>query len=179
MRLCEADRAAVLRRARGALEQRLCKRPFEDRPDTPALHEPGACFVSIYTLEGELRGCRGRLDATDPLGDVVEEVAVSTALYDPRFRPVRCSELPRVRLTVQVLTPRRRVHGWDEIELGRHGIVLTKGRSSAVFLPNVATELGWDLPTTLTHLARKAGLPGDAWREGATFEVFESQIVEE
>lgn len=179
MALTDADRVALLRRARGALEERLCGEPFHEPPDTALLREPRAAFVSLYTLDGDLRGCRGRLEADAPLGTVVEEVALSTALHDPRFPPVTCDELPRVRIVVQVLTPRRRVAGPEAIELGRHGIVLTKHGRSAVFLPNVATDLGWDVATTLSHLAQKAGLPADAWREGATFEVFESEIVRE
>lgn len=179
MALTDADRDALLRRARGALRERLCGEALGGRPDTPALREPGAAFVSIYSLDGELRGCRGRMEPVDPLGEVVEEVAISTALHDPRFPSVTCDELPRVRLVVQVLTPRRRVAGPGDIELGRHGIVLTKHGRSAVFLPNVATDLGWDLATTLGHLAEKAGLPRDAWREGAAFDVFETEIVRE
>ena len=179
MRLGDTDRVALLRRARGALEERLCGRPFTDRPDSAALREPGAAFVSIYSLDGDLRGCRGRLEADAPLGRAVEEIAISTALHDPRFASVTCDELPRVRLVVQVLGPRCRVAGPDDIELGRHGIVLKKGRRSAVFLPDVATEHGWDVPTTLWHLARKAGLSGGAWREETQFDVFESEIVRE
>jgi AmmeMemoRadiSam system protein A len=179
MALTDADRAALLRRARGALEERLCGEPFEDRPETARLRERAAAFVSIYTLGGELRGCRGRLVSDEPLGTVVEEIAVSTALHDPRFPAVTCDELARVKLVVQVLTPRRRVAAPEEIVLGRHGIVLTKRGRSAVFLPNVATDLGWDLETTLSHLAMKAGFAPDDWREGVTFEVFESEIVRE
>ena len=179
MCLGDTDRTALLRRARGALEERLCGVHFEERPQTALLRAPGAAFVSLYSPDGALRGCRGRLTADDPLGEAVEEIAISTALHDPRFARVTANELPNIRIVVQVLTPRRRVADSTDIELGRHGIVLTKGRRSAVFLPNVATEIGWDLPTTLTHLARKAGLPGEAWRDGATFDVFETDTVSE
>ncbi len=179
MALSDADRKALIRRARGALLERLCGVPFAARPTTPLLREPGAAFVTIYDEDGALRGCRGRLAAEEPLGDVVEEIAISTALHDPRFPAVTCDELGRVRLVVQVLSPRRAVSGPEAIELGRHGIVLTKRGRSAVFLPSVAPDMGWDLETTLTHLARKAGLPGNAWRKGAALEVFESEIVRE
>jgi AMMECR1 domain-containing protein len=57
--------------------------------------------------------------------------------------------------------------------------VLSKGRHRAVFLPQVAVEQGWDRDTMLDHLARKAGLPTDGWREGATFEVFTAQVFTE
>jgi len=177
--LSAADRVALLGRARGALERRLCGRRAGARLVTERLERPGAAFVSIYSRGGALRGCRGRLHADRPLGDAVEQVAVAAALRDPRFPPVTRDELPDVKLVVHVLTPPRVVAGPDRIELGRHGIVLTKGAASALFLPDVATDLGWDLPTTLAQLCRKAGLPADAWRRGATFEVFESATARE
>ena len=67
----------------------------------------------------------------------------------------------------------------DDIEVGRHGVILSKAGRRAVFLPQVAPEQGWDRDTMLTHLAMKAGLPGDAWQEGATFETFEAIVFEE
>ena len=58
-------------------------------------------------------------------------------------------------------------------------MVLHKGGAGAVFLPQVATEQGWDRDTLLTHLAQKAGLAPDAWRDGAQFEVFEAEVFGE
>ena len=71
------------------------------------------------------------------------------------------------------------VAGYQEIKIGRHGIVLKKNNQSAVYLPQVAPEQGWDLPQTLTHLAQKAGLPPDAWKENAEFLVFEAEVFSE
>ena len=53
--------------------------------------------------------------------------------------------------------------------------MLTKGERRAVFLPEVAKEQGWNREQTLTQLAKKAGLPPDAWKEGATLEVFSTE----
>lgn len=74
------------------------------------------------------------------------------------------------------MTPLVEVEGPAAIEVGRHGILLAKQGRQAVFLPQVAPEQGWDLPTTLSQLCRKAGLPTDAWREGARFHVFEAEV---
>jgi len=71
------------------------------------------------------------------------------------------------------------VASWRDIVIGKHGMVLTKGGRSAVFLPQVAPEQGWGLEETLTHLAMKAGLSPEAWREGAEFLVFEAQVIHE
>jgi AMMECR1 domain-containing protein len=80
--------------------------------------------------------------------------------------------LADIEIEISALSPMRKVAGPEEIVIGRHGVLLRKGRHSAVYLPLVAPAQGWGLEETLSHLARKAGLPADGWREGATFEVF-------
>ena len=78
-----------------------------------------------------------------------------------------------------MLSPARPVAGPQAIEVGVHGVILEKGSHRALFLPQVATEQGWDRRTMLDHLAQKAGLPADGWRRGASFEVFTAQVFEE
>lgn len=129
--------------------------------------------------EGKLRGCIGQIGPVYPLQEAVTVAAVQAALYDRRFRPVGVEELPRLSVEVSVLTPSRPVGSWREIVIGRHGIILRKGERRAVYLPHVATEQGWNLEETLSRLSGKAGLGPDAWKEGASFEVFETQIFEE
>jgi uncharacterized protein (TIGR00296 family) len=92
---------------------------------------------------------------------------------------VSADELPEIQVEVSALTPLRDVDGPDAIVIGRHGIVLEQAGRRAVFLPQVAPEQGWDLPTTLTQLALKAGLAPDAWRRDCRFQVFEAEICEE
>jgi AmmeMemoRadiSam system protein A len=128
--------------------------------------------------EGKLRGCIGTLEAREPLVDSIIHAAVSAA-HDPRFPALERDELPYVALEVSVLSPMRPVPSANEIELGKHGVLLGKAGRHAVFLPQVATETRWDLATFLSQLSLKAGLPRDAWREGATFEVFTAQVFHE
>ena len=97
-------------------------------------------------------------------------------MADPRFLPVTTGDLPGLDLELSVLTPLTAVTGPGDIIIGRHGIVLAKGARRAVFPPQVATEQGWDLATTLTHLALKAGLGPDDWRTGTDFLVFEAVV---
>ncbi len=144
----------------------------------PRLREPRGAFVTL-TRAGELRGCIGYVEPIRPLLEAVADNAASAAARDPRFLPVGPDELADLHVEISALTPLRPVAGPGEIELGRHGIVLAKGRARALFLPQVAPEQGWDLPTTLRHLSRKAGLEPDAWREGARFEVFEAEVFAE
>jgi AmmeMemoRadiSam system protein A len=120
----------------------------------------------------------GVIEAREPLVDAVVHAAVSAA-HDPRFPVLQAAELDSVELEVSVLTPTRQVDGPDAVVVGRHGVVLSKGRRRAVFLPQVAPEQGWDRDTMLDQLALKAGLARDAWREGCTFEVFEAQVMGE
>ena len=130
-------------------------------------------FVTLNDrTTGALRGCIGEILPVRPLAEAVAARAVDAALHDPRFMPVSEGELGRLRVEVSALTPPKPVVSWRDIVLGRDGMTLEKGGAFAVFLPQVAPEQGWDLPTTLSHLSVKAGLPSDGWREGAKFETF-------
>jgi AmmeMemoRadiSam system protein A len=144
-------------------------------PLSGRLWDSGGAFVTLHS-GCQLRGCIGTLEGREPLARAVAVNGRTAAVGDPRFPPVTPDELSNITLEVSVLTPLRPVAGPAEIVIGRHGILLQKLGRQAVFLPQVATEQGWDLPTTLTHLCRKAGLPGEAWREGAGLRVFEAEV---
>lgn len=139
------------------------------------LQRPGGAFVTLNE-RGLLRGCIGMILSDDPVIETVREMAVSAALRDPRFSPVRPDELSAIELEVSVLTEPTPVKGPEAIVAGRDGVILRKRGRSAVFLPQVATEQGWDVPTMLKHLSLKAGLDSDAWRSGAAFETFRAQV---
>ena len=137
-------------------------------------------FVTLNDkVSGALRGCIGEILPMRPLVEAVAARAVDSALHDPRFPPVAESELANLRVEVSALTPPASVKSWRDIVLGRDGMTLEKGGAFAVFLPQVAPEQGWDLPTTLTYLSQKAGLSADAWREGASFETFQAEVFHE
>jgi AmmeMemoRadiSam system protein A len=141
-------------------------------------------FVTLHNLgdrahrEGRMRACMGVIEAEQPLVEAVIRAAV-TAIYDPRFSRVTADELADLEFEVSVLSPTHPVAGPLAIRVGEHGVVLSKGRRRAVFLPHVATEQKWDRDTMLDQLALKAGLPEDGWRSGARFEVFTAQVFSE
>ncbi len=143
--------------------------------DSPRLGEPRGAFVTLHAGE-RLRGCIGTLRGNQPLLLAVADIAAAAAVGDPRFAPVSPDESSNLSLEISALTPLREVAGPSEIELGRHAILLAKSGRQAVFLPQVAPEQAWDLPTTLAQLCRKAGLPADAWRDGARLHVFEADV---
>jgi len=136
-------------------------------------------FVTL-TLDGDLRGCIGEIMPRREIWKAVREQALNAAFHDTRFEPLSTNEFARIKIEISILTPLRPVPSWKDIEIGKHGILLTVSNRSAVFLPQVAPEQGWGLEETLSHLAMKAGLPREAWREkGATFLVFEAQVIHE
>ena len=139
------------------------------------LQRPRGAFVTL-TENGQLRGCIGQIVSDRPVLDTVREMAVSAGLHDPRFMPVRTNELAALRYEVSVLTEPTPVKGPGDIVVGRDGVILSKRGRQAVFLPQVAPEQGWDVPTMLMHLSLKAGLAADDWKSDAAFETFRAQV---
>jgi len=141
---------------------------------TDHLRKDSGAFVTLKE-HGDLRGCIGHISAVEALYEAVVDNAVNAALRDHRFEPVTADELDSLEVEVSVLSPLRPIPTYEEFSVGEQGIVLSKGNHRAVYLPEVATEQGWNRAETLSYLSRKAGLPTDAWREGASFSVFTSQ----
>ena len=177
-------RAYLLRIARDSMTRAVRGESVRGKQfavDAPkaTLAKMGAFVTLNDRTTGALRGCIGEILPVRPLVEAVAVRAVDSALHDPRFMPVTERDLANLRVEVSALTPPRRVASWRNIVLGRDGMTLEKDGCFAVFLPQVAPEQGWDLPTTLSHLSQKAGLAPDAWREGAKFETFQAEVFHE
>lgn len=153
-------------------EERL-QRLQEDLP--PELKTPAGAFVTLRRPDGELRGCVGYIQPREPLYKAVAVNGISAARKDWRFPPLRPQELAGLNIEVSVLTPPKPIDSYKDFTPGEEGVILEKDGHSAVFLPEVAKEYGWTREQTLNHLAQKAGLPEDAWRQGASFETFRTQ----
>lgn len=138
------------------------------------LKQSAGTFVTLKKL-GNLRGCIGYIFPVKPLYQAVMENGVNAAMRDTRFAPVQPDELTQLKVEVSVLTVPTTIPSYTYFSPGLDGIIMNKGHYSAVFLPEVAFEQGWSREQTFTHLSRKAGLPDDAWQEGATFQTFRSQ----
>jgi AmmeMemoRadiSam system protein A len=135
----------------------------------------GGLFVTLRK-NGKLRGCIGRVQSESSLGQSLGEVAVQSALSDPRFPAVDARELDDLEYEISVLTEMRRIRP-DEIEIGRHGVEIQMKGRRAIFLPQVATEEGWNREDLLTHLCRKAGLRDDSWKSSdAQLQGFEAEV---
>lgn len=164
-----AEEKALLHRiARQSLETKLLATKSPSLDQVPAsLKENRGAFVTLKKQD-QLRGCIGRLAADRPLGEVVAEMALAAAFQDPRFRPLAADELMDLEIEISVLTPFKRITSVDEIQVGKHGILMRRGSSSGLLLPQVATDYGWDRTTFLEHTCQKAGLPKDAWKDQHT-----------
>lgn len=141
---------------------------------TPFLEQQKGVFVTLKK-NGVLRGCIGSIVPHKPLYQLLPEMAYNAAFKDSRFAPLDCRELPNIQFSVSILTEPYAVPDYTHIIIGTHGIILSKKGKSAVFLPEVPIEFGWNKEQTLQQLSLKAQLPYDAWRDSDTqFRVFEA-----
>lgn len=179
MKLTKEDKKILLVLARASIISRFQKQGIQFPKATPVLLTKCGAFVTLHK-KGRLRGCIGYVIAAKPLFNTVQEVAKSSAFSDPRFPPVTENEVPDLDIEISVLTPLKKISSVDEIEVGTHGIMIKRGFSSGLLLPQVATEQEWDRDTFLTHTCYKAGLPGDCWKKPDTqIEVFSAIVFNE
>jgi AmmeMemoRadiSam system protein B/AmmeMemoRadiSam system protein A len=177
--LSEEEKTELLTIARKSIECRVLGQATPQfEPTTERLREKRGAFVTL-NKDGRLRGCIGYILPMKPLYQTVSEVAVEAALYDPRFPPLKEEELSRVTVEISALTPLERIDDPSRIEVGKHGIYMKKGMNSGLLLPQVATEYGWMREAFLEHTCSKAGLPKDAWKEGAEIYIFSAEIFHE
>jgi uncharacterized protein len=179
--LSPEQRSLLLQIARNSIERVLNgTRPEVRAEDLDAdLRRPSGAFVSLHTKGRELRGCIGSIHAVQPLYHAVSTSAINAALRDPRFHPLQKSELPHIHIEVSVMSPIVSAVP-DDIEVGRDGIVISRGRYAGLLLPQVATEYGWDRYTFLSQTCVKAGLSPDAWRDtDCKIEKFSAEVFGE
>ena len=155
--------------------QIVCGEAYLATPVHPVLQQPGAAFVTLK--RGRLlRGCIGHLTPLGPLFQAVADCAVAAATRDPRFDSVAPEELDDIRIDISVMSPLETVTDFNLIEIGKHGVYIQKGSYHGVLLPQVAVEMGLDRDQFLSLTCRKAGLPMDAWKQGAIIKLFSAQI---
>jgi MEMO1 family protein len=142
------------------------------------LQQPRGAFVTLRK-KGELRGCIGNMTGDEPLVKTVGSMAIQAAFNDRRFNPLTADELKDVEIEISALTPMKQVSGVSDIVVGRDGVLLTKNDHHAVFLPQVATEQGWNKELMLDNLCQKAGLESGCWKEKALFSTFQAVVFSE
>jgi AmmeMemoRadiSam system protein A len=175
--LSDTDRRAMLELARRAIADAVSlQKPLQVIPQNGVFSEKHGVFVTIQA-RGRLRGCIGVVEAFEPLGESVARCAASAALHDPRFSPVCAEELPDLNLEISVLSKPEPIRP-ENIEIGKHGLLVAQGVKRGLLLPQVAVEHKLGRERFLEETCRKAGLKAEAWQEpgtqilGFTCEVF-------
>lgn len=191
VKLSEDDRQSLLSLAKSTLEifvreKRIVSPDELNLNISDAMKECFGVFVTITKTAADgskrehkdLRGCIGSIYPSKALYKAVHENAIAACSRDYRFQPVTAEELQYLELELSILTPPRRVDSYKDIVVGRDGVILSKRGKQAVFLPQVALEWNWSRDEMLTQLALKADLRADEWREGAKFDVFQSEKIQ-
>jgi AmmeMemoRadiSam system protein A len=183
------ERIQLLRLAHDSISSALQHREISLDPPTPHFAEPRGVFTSIYLrhdLAGEdrpreaqrreeLRGCVGYVLPTCTVYRAVAETARAAAFDDNRFRPVTIEEALHLDIELSILSQAQPIQP-EEIEVGRHGLLISWHGRRGLLLPQVPIEHAWDRTTFLEQTCRKAGLPLDAWKKGATIEAFTAEV---
>jgi AmmeMemoRadiSam system protein A len=141
------------------------------------LLERGA-FVTLKK-DGALRGCIGFSSPVAPLYQMIIQAAVFAAFRDPRFDPVTSAELKDLEIEISVLTPLKKINNPLLVDVGKHGLFISKGSRSGLLLPQVPVENNWTRLTFLEQVCLKAGLPKGAWKSGADLFIFTAIVFHE
>jgi|SRR5580704_7007283 AmmeMemoRadiSam system protein A len=175
--LSETDRRALLELARRAIAEAVSlQKPAGSIPRSGIFAEKRGVFVTLHA-RGRLRGCIGVVEAFEPLGESIARSAASAALRDPRFSQVRSEDLQGLQIEISVLSLLEPIRP-DDIEIGKHGLLISQGSKRGILLPQVAAEHKFGREQFLEETCRKAGLNTQAWQDpetqilGFTCEVF-------
>lgn len=178
MRLSDADKKELLAYARRVLTTVVGdgKSEDEDCPDAN-FNQSAGVFVSLHK-NGELRGCIGYIEPVATIWDAVRDNTAAAAMRDHRFDHVVPEELEQIKIEISVLTPNKQCP-IDEIETGKHGVVLQQGGRKATYLPQVWQELP-EREAFFSTLCEKAGLEATCWTNPRTkFYKYEAIVFSE
>ncbi|MEA3306566.1 MAG: AmmeMemoRadiSam system protein B [Elusimicrobiota bacterium] len=165
----EDDKEHLLHYARQSIAYNLKNKKEMSMPlsDIPEFNVPAAVFVTL-TENGSLRGCIGIMEARETLLDSIINFAGAAAFEDHRFAPLTEEELNDIKIEISILSPMVKVESYKDIEEGKHGVLIRKGRSSGTYLPQVWKHFKTRDEFLSSLCAEKAGLPALAWKEKST-----------
>ena len=177
--LNKAQQRFLLGLARRTVEHYLkTHEKLDVRVEDEAFQEKRGAFVTIKVDE-ELRGCIGFPLPYKPLAETIIDVAIAAATEDYRFESLSLDELADAKFEISVLSRPEPIGDAKTVEVGKHGIIISKGFHKGLLLPQVPLEYNWDLETYLRHGCLKAGLDEDEWKRGVQIEVFTAQVFSE
>jgi AmmeMemoRadiSam system protein A len=170
----DPERADLLALSHEAILSMVEHREMEACPCPPHWDQHRGAFTTIY-IHGRLRGCVGYPLPLLPLRRTIIETARGAAFEDRRFSPVNAEESRQLEVSLSILSALKSV-SFEEVQIGVHGLLISQAGHRGLLLPQVPVEHGWDRITFLEQTCRKAGLPADAWRSGATIETFTAEV---
>lgn len=177
--LPSVEKRLLLEVARRSLIQAVQVRSILQEPDLPSHARSSLSAGAFVTLrrKSRLRGCIGQVGVPQPIVPLVAYCAQAAALQDPRFAPVEPHEVPEIEIELSILSAPDEIT-LEHIEIGKHGLMVTRGKFRGLLLPQVAVQYGWHASRFLEETCVKAGLERTAWKaadvrlEGFTAEVF-------
>jgi AmmeMemoRadiSam system protein A len=168
------ERRVLLTLAHQSILTGLEGREISLNPPSPHLAEPRGAFTTLYH-QHQLRGCVGYVFPVVSLYRTVAETARAAAFEDTRFLPVSSEEAAELEISLSILSRLSPIRA-EEVEVGRHGLLISQSGHRGLLLPQVPVEHEWDRITFLEQTCRKAGLLQDAWQKGATIEAFTAEV---
>lgn len=180
--LASSEKIFLLRIARKALilavERGESLETFTVEDGAAPAPNAGGAFITLRRGR-RLRGCIGQILPDAPLVEVVAYCAKAAALSDPRFAPVVSDELREIEIEISVLSAPEDVTP-NEIEPGRHGLIVSRGTQRGLLLPQVAAEYGWTAQRFLEETCIKGGMKPDVWKSDATrIQAFSAEVFSE
>jgi len=179
MILTKEDKKELLTIARQTIEHQLRNIDFKlEEPESKILKVHCGAFVTLHN-NGALRGCIGNFHPNYELYKVVRDMAIQSAFMDNRFNRPTIEEMKQIDIEISVLSPFKKISNITDIELGKHGIYISKNGRSGTFLPQVASETGWNLQEFLGHCSQdKMGMGWYDWKESDIF-IYDAEVFGE
>lgn len=175
----KAEKLELLQLARKTIATYLSEGKKEYPPtENPRFSEKRGIFVTLHK-EGDLRGCIGYPLPTKPLIEAVVDNAIASSSEDYRFNPVSAGELETIDIELSILTVPQKVNSYEDVVVGRDGIIISKSYMKGLLLPQVPVEQGWNLEQYISGGCMKAGLPTDEWKKGVEIETFQAIVFGE
>ncbi len=170
----QEERSTLLSLAHESIQAALDGRKISLDPPTSHLAKPRGAFTTLH-CRGQLRGCVGYVFPVASVYRTVAETARAAAFEDTRFYAITREEAPELEIHLSILSMLRPIAP-AQIEIGRHGLLVSLAGRRGLLLPQVPVEYGWDRAAFIEQTCRKAGLSSDAWQQGATLEAFTAEV---
>ncbi len=173
------EKSQLLSVARNAILEYLSQgKKIYPETDNPNFSQKRGIFVTLHQRH-DLRGCIGYPLPEKPVIEAVVDNAISSAVHDPRFKPLKLEELSQIHIEVSVLTLPIEVKRVEDVVVGRDGIIISKGFHRGLLLPQVPVEQHWDREQYISYGCLKAGLDEGEWKRGVKIQTFQAEVFTE